>query len=177
MKPSRFLLLDANVVIELFARGLWDKVIKRLEICLAATILGEAQYYENDNGERQYFDLQEYANQGKVTTLSMFPSEVTSFKGLFTRPYLEKLDAGEAESLAYIVKHKEQDIQLCSADKIVYRVLGALDLGDKAISLEEILHAIGYGRKLHHQYSTAYREQWTKKGFTEGFTGMGLRKP
>ncbi len=177
MKKFRLLLLDANVVIDLFARGLWEVALDRCEVYLAETVVGEAHFYSDGAGVRHDFNLKEYASQGRLTVFSVLPSELVSFKGLFDPVYLEKLDPGETESLALLLKEREQKFRLCSADKIVYRILGALQLRERGVSLEEVLQEIGYARPLPYHLTKAYREKWTTKGFTEGFTGMGLRKP
>ena len=52
------------------------------------------------------------------------------------------VDAGEAESLAFLV-HQNDDYRISSGDAIVYKVLGNLNLGDQGISLEEILGTCG----------------------------------
>ena len=44
MKKLKLLLLDANVVIELFEKGIWEKVVERCEIYLAGTVVDEAQH-------------------------------------------------------------------------------------------------------------------------------------
>ncbi len=38
MKKFRLLLLDANIVIELFGQGIWDRVIDLCDIHLARTV-------------------------------------------------------------------------------------------------------------------------------------------
>jgi hypothetical protein len=96
------------------------------------------------------------------------------FLGQFDPVYLEKLDPGEAESLAYLLGESDE-CRLCSADKIVYRVLGGLRRPDQGVSLDEVLEQIGLGRKLENEFTKAYREEWTKKGFQESLTGIGLR--
>ena len=174
MKKFRLLLLDANVVIALFARGLWDAVLEGCDVHLAETVLGEAHFYEDEEKVRHDFDLKECVSQNKLKVFSVLPSELALFKSQFAPLYLEKLDPGETESLAYLLNQKEQDFRLCSADKIVYRILGALRLRDKGVSLEEVLDAIGYGRQLPRHFTKAYREQWTARGFTEGLTGVAL---
>jgi hypothetical protein len=175
VKKFRLLLLDADVVIDLFALGIWDSVLERCEVYLAGTILQEAHFYVDEHEVRQDFDLKTYAVAGKLTVFDVVPSELAAFKRRFDPQYLEKLDPGETESLAYLLNQMAQDFRLCSADKIVYRVLGALRLREKGISLEEVLEAIGYGRQLPRHLTKAYREQWTTKGFVEGLSGVGLR--
>ncbi len=84
----------------------------------------------------------------------------------FDPTYTEKLDPGEVESLCHLLDAPDE-FAISSADKIVYRVLGNLDRGEQGISLEEILEAIGLSRPLQYQFTRAFRERWTQKGFEE----------
>lgn len=175
MKKSKLLLLDANVVILLFKLGIWEEVIERCKVHLSRTVAQiEVDYFETSEGERRYIDLGPYVEAEKIEVFDISPSEVDSFQGLFDAEYLERLDAGEAESLIHLLKVTEQ-CEICSADKIVYRVLGNLRRSDAGVSLQEILERIGLGREVPREFSKAYREMWSAKGFQESMWGRGLR--
>jgi len=176
MKKFKLLLLDANVVIHLFRLGVWQRVIELCDVHLARTIVeSEAQFYETDDGERQYFDLRPHVNTGEVAVFDVTPSDLAAFRGSFDPSYFEKLDPGETESLAYLLNLKETG-WICSADKIVFRVLGNHYSGQYGISLEEVLQAVGLGRKLPRQFTKTFREEWTRKGSEERIRGIGLRE-
>ena len=173
MKKFRLLLLDANIVIELFRLGIWDRLVDLCEIHLARTVVDtEAHFFLDDDGDRHDFDLDAYARGGKIHVFDVAPSDLAAFLDSFDPVYFEKLDPGETESLAFLL-NATLDCRLCSADKIVFRVLGSLHRGEQGISLEEILHQVGLSRALRREFSRAYREQWTDKGFQEGFQGIG----
>jgi hypothetical protein len=176
MKKFRLLLLDANVVIEIAKQGLWEQLVDRCDIHLAQTVLDESQFYDDDEGNRHYIDLSSYVSANRISVFDLEASQMKQFCDHFDSVYLEKLDAGEAESLAYLFKQTEE-CKICSADKIVFRVLGGLNRPDQAISLDEVLGQIGLGRRLGSEFTKAYRENWTQKGFQEGFTGIGIRRP
>jgi hypothetical protein len=173
MKKFRLLLLDANVVIELFRQGIWDRLVEACDVHLARTVVStEAHFYEDEQGVRNDFDLGQYCGAGKVSVFDVAPSELAAFRAQFDPTYFEKLDPGETESLAYLVNSKETCL-VCSADRIVYRVLGNLNRGGQGISLEEILDRTGLGRELSWPFTKAFRETWTKKGFEERMSGTG----
>ncbi len=86
----------------------------------------------------------------------------------------EKLDDGETESLAFLINSPEEFL-ICSADKIIYRILGNLKRSGQGISLEEILQQTGLGVGLPRQFTKAYREEWSRKGFAEGLGGIGYK--
>jgi hypothetical protein len=176
MKKFRLLLLDANVVIEISRHGLWDQVVARCDIHLAQTVLDESQFYEDDQGDRQYIDLTSYISANAITVFNLTPSQIDGFRAQFGPAYFEKLDPGETESLAHLL-NQSGECQICSADKIIYRVLGCLSRSEQGVSLDEVLGQIGLGRTLGREFTKAYREEWTKKGFQEGLTGLGLRPP
>ena len=177
MKKFRLLLLDANIVIELFRQGIWDQLIRTCDVHLARTVAEvEAHFYMDQDGERRDFDLREYAQDARIAVFDVAPSDVARFCARFGPSYMESLDPGEAESLAYLATCSETCL-ICSADKIVYRVLGNLNRGSQGISLEELLQQVGLGRSLSPAFSKSYRERWTQQGSQERIQGLGWRDP
>lgn len=172
MKKLRFLLLDANVIIKLFELKLWDPVVERCEILIAETVAKEAQFFHDDVGQ-EAIDLSPYANANKITLVSLTADEVASFRDRVTPDYWERIDPGEAEALAYLFASKAPCL-LCSADAIVFRILGRLSCGDRGISLEEILDNTGLSTAVPQQYCRAFRDRWTKVGQQEMIRGVGL---
>jgi len=172
-KKFRLLLLDANIVIELFRQGIWERLIEVCDVHLAGTIVSsEAHFYEDDQGVRVDFDLREYCEAERISVFDVTPSALTAFRAEFDPTYLEKLDPGETESLACLMNSKDPWL-ICSADKIVYRVLGNLNRGEQGISLEEVLQKTGLGRQLSWKFTRAFRERWTRTGFQERLGGTG----
>ncbi len=176
MKKFNLLLLDSSVVIHLFRLGIWENVIKQCDIHLAETVVDEARFYLDDEGLRHDFDLPSYATSGAISVFHVMPSDLDVFRTQFDRTYLERLHAGETESLAYLLVQPARKCVICSADKIVYRVLGAIRLSDRGISLEEVLQGVGLGRALPHYFGKSYRERWTTRGFQNGIQGIGAKK-
>jgi hypothetical protein len=173
MKRWSFLLLDANVIIALFKQGIWDRVVAECDLHISETVLGEAHFFEDDAG-RHDFDLGPYIADGRIKKFSVPAADVKSFVDTFGRDYIEKLDAGEAESLAYLERASEEH-SICSADAIVFRVLGNLDRAQQGASLQEVLDKLGLGRRLPQQFTKIMRERWTNQGVTERMQGRGRR--
>ena len=174
MKRWSFLLLDANVIIALFRQGIWERVVAECDLHISETVLGEAHFFEDDAGVRHDFDLGLHVANGSIKKFSVSPPKVKSFVDTFGLDYIEKLDAGEAESLAYL-EHASDEHLICSADAIVFRVLGNLDRGQQGVSLQEVLDKLGFGRRLPQQFTKAMREQWTGRGVTERMQGRGRK--
>ena len=173
MKKFRLLLLDANIVIEISRHKLWDRIIAVCDVHLAQTVIDEAQFFQDENGTRQEIDLTGSIKDGALTVFSLMPSDLGDLRAKFSPAYFEKLDPGETESLAYLLGQPEE-CRLCSADKIVFRVLGNLNRAQQGISLEEVLLGIGLSRKLSREFTRQYRVEWTKKGFQEGLRGLSI---
>jgi hypothetical protein len=177
MKRSRLVLLDANVVIELFRLGIWDEVVARCDVHLARTVVeDEAHFFVADDGQRHDFDLRPYINTNKITVFDVTVGAAAAFRNRFDPVYFEKLDPGETESLVHFLGLAGES-WICSADKIVYRILGGLDRGEQGVSLEEVLQQAGLGRGLRVQFTKEFRVRWTRKGFEERLRGLGLKPP
>lgn len=176
MKRLSFLLLDANVVIALFKLGIWEKVVAACDLHLAETVVHESHFYEDDAGARHDFDLSPFIADGRIRQFAVQVDAVKRFVDGFGADYMEKLDAGEAESLAHLEKASDEH-RICSADAIVFRVLGNLDRGDQGVSLQEVLEKLGLGRKLPTQFTKTMRDRWTAQGVAERLQGRGRRGP
>lgn len=174
MKRWSFLLLDANVIIALFKHGIWDQVVAGCDLHVAETVVGEAHFYEDDAGARHDFDLGSYVASGRVKQFSVAVTDVTAFVNTFGADYMEKLDPGEAESLAHLERSSDEHL-ICSADAIVFRVLGNLDRGHQGVSLQEVLDKLGLSRRLPQQFTKAVRERWTGQGVAERLQGRGRK--
>ena len=174
MGKLRFLLLDANVVFQLFEVGLWKRVAEKCEILLSRTIIeSEIKYYRGKQSDRR-IDLSDDVQAGHVRVVDVEAGELRAFLQRFDPVYLEKLDPGETEALAYLLSSQDPCL-LCSSDKIVYRVLARVGREDQGISLEEVLAKVGLGRALPPQFSKAFRDRWTQKGREERIRGIGLK--
>jgi hypothetical protein len=176
LKKFSLLLLDANVVIELFRLDMWDKFISLCDVHLARTVVFESKYWEDDLEHKHPIDLSPYEQDGRIIVHDAGILELSTLTDPFGSTILEKLDPGEAESLALLCASKERFL-VSSSDKITYRVLGALRRSDQGISLEETLQAIGLTKRLTPQFGKTFREQWSRRGFTDGVSGLAFVKP
>jgi hypothetical protein len=148
--------------------------VAECDLHVSQTVVGEAHFFEDDSGARHHFTLGPYIADGRIRQFSVSSAEVKSFVATFGIDYIEKLDAGEAESLAYL-EHATDDHSICSDDAIVFRVLGNLDRGHQGASLQEVLDKVGLGRRLPQQFTKAARERWTAQGVAERMQGRGRK--
>ena len=166
-KKFRLLLLDANIVIELFHMGIWDRVLECCDVHLSRTIATtEAHFYEDDEGQRHDFDLSGHEASGEIAVFDVSLAQDAELVKHFGTAYLERFDPGEREALAHLVTSAAPWL-ICSADSIVFKVLGSLDRAEQGVSLEEILQQAGLGRPVSWQFSKAFRERYTSEGFAD----------
>ena len=172
MMRSRSILLDANIVIELFRLGVWRAMVSRCEIMLAETVVAESRFHDTEDGRRD-IDWAMERSRGEVRFASLPAGRIHAYVSRFGPGYFEKLDPGEAESLALL--EAIDGSMICSADRIVWRVLGNTDRVDRGISLEELLRGNGLQKPLHARFSRAFRERWCREGVRERLMGRGDR--
>lgn len=176
MPRLQLLLFDANVVIELHSQGLWQNVISKCDVTLTRTVASdEAQFWEDQSGQKHYFDLENDIAVGRINCVDVTTKQVACFLGKFSPLYLDKLDPGETESLA-LVFASDKEWLISSGDAIVYKVLGRMAIGERGISLEEVLRNIGlaFRHPVKWPYSKQFREKYTKDGEIDNITGLGL---
>ena len=173
MARLQLLLLDAGIVIGLHELGLWDKVVEGCDITLTHTVADdEVEYWEDENRNRISIDLSEDISSGRIRCVEV-PLNVEAFKQRFDPSYYDRLDLGEAESMAFMLDSQEE-WTISSADAIVFKVLGRLGLREQGISLEEILKEVGLSKSLEWKYQKDFRIKYTKEGERDSVTGTGL---
>lgn len=169
------LILDANIVILLFAQGLWNAVVERCELILSQTVIDEAAYFQDSNGTERTIDLQTDITTGRIRVISVSPREIAEFRARFDPVYVRKLDDGETESLCHCLNNGDP-YRLCSADAIVFKVLSVMDRSEQGVSLEEVLRATGLSRSLPRQFTKAFRELHQSLGLHDKLAGIGLKR-
>jgi hypothetical protein len=182
MPKFELLLLDAGVVIGLHELGLWREIVDRCHVTITQTIVDETQYQlSTDPAEIQErlipdaIDLQAEIQRGKIQCKDVPLDKIRQFKKIFDPSYFDRLDPGEVESLALLFE-SEQKWLICSADAIVFKVLGRLGRSQQGISLEEILQQTGLAKKIGWKFSKQFREKYTWQGEKDSITGTGLRE-
>lgn len=175
MPKLKLLILDANVVIYLFENGLWQKVLAQCEIHLSRIVAeDEVRYYHGREADK-LIDLSDDITQGRLHLFDLSPTELKQFVDQFDPLYVDRLDPGESESLAFLILAREEYL-ISSGDAIVYKVLGNLNRGHQGISMEEVLQQIGMTRsKIPRQYSKQFREVTTREGEQDSIRGRGMK--
>lgn len=109
--------------------GVWEQTVDRCEVLLPDAVAQEVKYYST--GERQArIELESAFHSGSMRAVSVTLERLEEFRRRFRPTFLERLDPGEAEALAYLTL-EEPEASISSADKIVWRTLGVLGMGEQ----------------------------------------------
>lgn len=179
MPKFQFLLLDAGIIIGAHELGVWEQLINQCTITITNTVKDQEVYYWYDEHQVGHkIDLDQYIQEGKLNCVEIPRYLLEKFLKVFDPTYLDRLDPGESDSLAFLLNELEkcEDWLISSSDAIVYTVLGRLHLSERGISLEEILQQIGLDRSLAWKYSREFRTKYTRIGEQDSITGIGLQK-
>jgi hypothetical protein len=166
---SPLVILDAGVVIEAFRTNSWAALVDRYAIVVSRAVKGEVIYFKDAHGEKVPISLARYETDESISVIDVPAGRLKAFLGRFDPGYVERLDAGELESLCYLIEHAGTRAQICSADSIVYKVLGKLRMSGQGISLEELLTTAGCPKTLQEKYRKSFRERWSSEGFSDSF--------
>lgn len=166
---SQLVILDAGIVIEAFRNNSWAALAARYTIVLSRTVVNESLFYKDAAGNRVPIDLSSFEQSGQISVIEVPIDELDKFLKQFDPTYIERLHAGELESLCYLLNHAGPAGQISSADSVVYKVLGKLRKSDRGISLEELLRAIGTPKSLAEKFTKGFRERWGKEGLSDSF--------
>ena len=112
----KLLLCDAVITIDAHNLGLWNVLKSHYRIYFASTALKEAQYFKDDLQIKHYLDFKKDVASGEIIKISMSIEEIQTAikKACENRLYIQ---AGEAESIAALLKPEYQQLYFCTADK------------------------------------------------------------
>lgn len=161
------IILDANVIIELFRQDIFAAVVDRCSIKLPTTIKNECKFYEDQSGKEIQIDWTQYLNSGKVEEISADDLEYGKLARLFKEDFYRGIDAGGLEALAIINASDDEYLFFCSGDLPSLKAMGVLGKGNQAVSLEKLLKNIGIQKNLKQHFSEKRKNQEVGKAFTE----------
>ncbi|MFC1875665.1 hypothetical protein ACFL2E_00095 [Thermodesulfobacteriota bacterium] len=98
-------LLDANIIIESYVLGAWEKLIGQTEIFVSSVIINDkARFYSKADGEiPEPINLKKLTSEGKIKEVAATAQEVKGFRDKFDSVFVEGLHDGEAECLALMM--------------------------------------------------------------------------
>ena len=153
---KKLLLLDADVIIDLHAFGLFDTVANAYALKVVREVFKEAKYYKKGNS-RILINI-----SGKVAIIENISVECLQKVVVEAQEAGLAMDQGETESIAYLLQD-EEDATLCTCDAAGIKCIAYMQLEHKPVSLESVLRTSGHyrGRRLlpRHLESTFRKNQ------------------
>ncbi len=160
----QIILCDTCVIIELFRLNLWESFISIFDVAISGTIVEESMYYIDNQKQKHSIDLKIYINSKKIKEVSVSSKSIEDFYKDFDPSYQDRLDLGELELLSYLFNNKSENIKICSADGIVFKILGRKLMSEKGISLEELLINKFPKKQIRMQFTKKWKEQYLQEG-------------
>jgi hypothetical protein len=139
----KLVILDANVIIELFRRSLFNSILSRYQINIPEIIKEECIYYLNDDGKRIDLNLDQYVTEGKLKVIFADGASYLKLTRELNDDFYRGIDDGEKEALAIIHASNDETLLFCSGDLPAIKALGVIGKSSQAISLETLLDDIG----------------------------------
>lgn len=171
-KSHKIILLDANAIIELHQLALWKPVIHSCHIAITPIIRRESRFYKDQQGQKKPIDLSQDIADQKVEEILVPLETFNSLQGVLNNFFLQGIDEGEREAIAFLYKNKQKDLYLfCTADMLAIKCLGVLGLRYQGISMQALLEKIN--NKANKQ---THSKQLFEKLLNEGFQEAHLHK-
>jgi hypothetical protein len=174
-RKPRLLLLDAGAVFAALAHDCWEVLVSSYEVVIGAVVVrDEAMFYTTRDGERIEIDLPAEVARGRIREIDMSAEEVNAVRKRFTPDFHQRLDDGELEAIAWLLKNADQDLRFVSGDGPAIQAVAMLDEDRRAISLEEALQYCGLTKHLSHQFQREFTHQNLEQGNVSRIQGWGL---
>lgn len=171
---SILVLLDANIIIDLFILGYWKNIIKKYKVYIPSIIVDkEARYFESPIHGRTPIDLSPYISQGQIEVLYADATDYVYIQSQFDSTFI--LDKGEMEAIALMKSSQGGKHIFCTGDAAAIKALSMLNMSDRGISLEELFKKIGINPKdLEKRHQKSFFDRCLQEGFDKRLRGEGL---
>lgn len=171
-------LLDANIIIEAYHLGVWEKLIEKIEISVSSIVAHTESlfYVHKDRHIPEAINLKNLISKGKVTEYSASYEDLAGLYSCFDRVFMEGIHAGEAECLALILRQRVKETLFCSADATAIQALAMLGRSDEGISFEALLKKTGLSNTIRRHFTEKFFKENLRQGSQNRITQTGLRK-
>ena len=171
-------LLDAVIIIEAHALGIWQKLLHKVQVLVPSTVVrNEAFYFDTKIGKRRKaIQISKSIKAGEITEVAATATELRGLQTIFDYATLQGLDPGELEALALMNSIRIEDALFCTADGAAIRALALMGHSHLGISFAKLLRQVGLQRSLDRQYNEDFFRYHLTKGQQDRITGTGLRE-
>lgn len=143
---KNLLLLDADIVINLYELGYWRPVLSQNKVHLSSTIIDEIRYYRK-NDEAIPIDLKPLLKSGEVVEVTVSVLDQKEVYDLLVANNADGVHAGELEALSFIFHKNGESFEIALKDHAAIKAAVVLGISDQAISVETLLRKSGVIRK------------------------------
>jgi len=167
MTKSKYLLLDANIVIEAHEQNFWQAILNQFRVALPSIVFHDEAKYFHSRLTVAAIDLVTPKAQGKLVVLEASVTDFAAVKGCLKDDFFNSIDPGELEAIALLRSGNFNDYRFCSGDQLANKSFGVMDLGSFCISLEDVMKQMGRAAKLPPHYSSKRLRQLLAEAVTE----------
>jgi hypothetical protein len=178
LKIKKKILLDANAIIDLHKYSLWKQVIHACSAAITPIIKREVRFYIDGQGRKQQIDLHMDIQAKKIEEIVVSIEEFSSLEAILNNFFLQSIDAGEREVIAFLYHSQRKDEFLfCTADMLAIKCLGVLGLRYQGLSLQELFTKLHISiNHLPSRYIQAHSKEVFERMLIEGFQEAHLHK-
>jgi hypothetical protein len=162
----RLWLLDADVIIKLLELEVFDQLAGKRQLHVASTVADEVKYYRQKGQKIPVNFRQTYIIAGIVSEVAATLEEIQDVMRRLPPLKQQALDAGEIESLATLLKHRE--LTFCTFDAAAIRALPFLDVASQAISAERLLKLSGLTLSPSHKPDVRLSDEYFRNNLEHG---------
>lgn len=169
-------LVDAMIIIDLHALGLWPRFVKsRGRVVVPSIVADEARYYrEIPGGPKKEIRVHDDASKNLVEILEADLESIIAVSARFANWFMDNLHPGEIEILALLAAAPADELSFCSSDGAAISAAAMLGLSERCICLEVLLKRKGLGRQFEAKHTASFMEYHLHQGQERRITGHGL---
>ncbi len=179
-KRSICVILDAMVVIEAHALGIWDNLLDKIDAIIPSTVVkNEAFYFDTKkSGKRGAILISQAVGSGRVAEIAATVTELQSLQSTLDYATRQGLHLGELEALSLINEGRAEleGALFCTADGAAIRALALLGHGESGISFGKLLTKVGLQKPLRQHFREDFFKRHLDRGSQDRITGMGRQK-
>lgn len=140
---SILIIFDANVIIKAHELGLWKTLRSQRKVSLPTSIIDEVKFFTDRRGNHVDIDLRTEVAENLIAEIEVDIGAMAKLYADFSDDFVDSIDPGEQEALAFLYSNSNAGYRFCSGDKRALAALGTIGQGTLGISLEQVLNDIG----------------------------------
>lgn len=171
-KPNS-VLLDANIVIEAHAVGIWGSLIRSYGIVVPSIVVHREAKYFRGPSRSGGINLATAVSRSEIKEISATLEQLADLAAQFDSLFIESIDPGEHEALACMLDNSD-GLQFCTADARPIQALAMLGMSAQGISFERLLGYIGLQPRLDEWFQQFFFDEQIEEGQRRRIQGDGF---